>query len=173
MYYPTVKRAADGSYFYVMAVPRDIASAVRPYFLENIERMQGSSIRRKWQHAFETMAKAGPKLMLSVMGVENPKTGRLNLEGKLEFAYAMSSSHLKSNDAGNEVAEGAKPFYGIAVSLQKPQGAPANEIVQHKTGVLIARRGREEAALLKQKIPFKFTSVGRGASRQKEPTPIS
>jgi len=161
MYYPSVKRGADGSYFYVMSVPHDIASSVRPYFLENIERMQGSQMRRKWQHAFETMAKAGPKLMLSVMGVENPKTGRLALEGKLEFAYAQSSDHLKSNDAGSEVSEGAKPVYGISVSLQKTQGAPASEIVQHKTGVLIARRGREEAALLRQKIPFKHTSVGR------------
>jgi len=161
MYYPTVKRAADGSYFYVMSVPHDIASAVRPYFLENIERMQGTVMRRKWQHAFETMAKAGPRLMLLVMGVENPKTGRLTLEGKLEFAYAMSSTHLKSNDAGSEAAEGAKPIYGISVSQQKPNGAPANEIVQHKTGVLIARRAREEAALLKQKIPFKYTGTGR------------
>ena len=161
MYYPTVKRGADGSYFYVMSVPHDIASSVRPYFLENIERMQGSQMRRKWQHAFETMAKAGPRLMLSVMGVENPKTGRLTLEGKLEFAYTQNSDHLKSNDAGGEIAEGAKPVYGISVSLQKTQGAPVNEIVQHKTGVLIARRGREEAALLKQKIPFKYTSVGR------------
>ena len=161
MYYPTVKRGADSSYFYVMSVPHDTAHSVRPYYLENIERMHGSVIRRKWQHAFETMAKAGPKLMLSVMGVENPKTGKLALEGKLEFAYALSNEHLKSNDAGSEIAAGAKPIYGISVSLKKPQGAPTNEIVQHKTGVLIARRGREETTLMQRQIPFKFTSTGK------------
>ncbi len=161
MYYPSVKRAESGAYFYVMSVPHDIATTLRPYFLENIERMKGSEIRRKWQHGFETMAAAGPKLMLSVMGVENAKTKKMVLEGKLEFAYARDARHLKSNDAGGEIADGAKPIYGISVSLQKPQGKPANEIVQHKTGVLIQRRGREEEVLLNFNIPFKYTSVGR------------
>ena len=161
MYYPSVKRAEGGAYFYVMSVPHDIATTLKPYFLENIERMKGSEIRRKWEHGFETMAASGPKLMLSVMGVENAKSQKLVLEGKLEFAYARSTSHLVGNDAGGEIADGAKPIYGIAVSQQKTLGKPVNEIVQHKTGVLVKRLGREEEVLLRFNIPFKYTSIGR------------
>lgn len=161
LYHPMVRRGKDNEYFYVIAVPHDITVVPKPYYLENIERMRGSDMRRKWEHAFDTMATAGPKLMLSVAGVENEKTGKLSLEGRLEFAYARDTTALRHRDAGSEVADGAKPIYGISVSMQRPHGKPLNEIVQHKTGVLIKRLGREEENLLKLDIPFKYTSVGR------------
>ncbi len=161
LFHPIVRRSDDRSYFYIISVPADISAPPGRYYLENIERMKGSSIRRKWEHAFDTMATAGPKLMLSVAGVENAKTKRLAIEGRLEFAYARDSADLISRDAGGEIADGAKPIFGISVSQARPANKPPNEIVQHKTGVLIKRLGEQEAAWLRKKIPFKFTSVGR------------
>ncbi|GAB4440324.1 MAG: hypothetical protein OHK0011_22790 [Turneriella sp.] len=159
--HPMVRRGKSGEYFYVIAVPHDITPPPRPCYLDHIERMRGSAIRRKWEHAFETMATAGPKLMLSVMGVENKKNGRFSLEGRLEFAYAREWGDLRSNDAGSEIADGAKPIYGISVSRSRPGKKVAKEIVQHKTGVLIKRLGSAEQQLLWQRIPFKYTSVGK------------
>lgn len=161
IYHPWVRRGAGGDYFFVIAVPHDIAASTRPYFLENIERMQGSRIYNKWQHGFETMATAGPKLLLSVHGVENAKNGALSIEGQLEFAYARDAADLRHREAGFEFADGSKPLYSISIRGQRPQGKQPNEIVQHKTGVLIKRLARQEEALLARPIPIKHSASGR------------
>ena len=160
LYHPMVRRGKDDNYFYVIAAPHDMTVTPKGYQLENIERMRGGAMYRKWQHAFETMAAAGPRLMLSVMGVENQKTGKLSIEGRLEFAYARDAADLKSRDAGAEIADGAKPVFGIAISTARHL-TPPTEIVQHKTGVLVRRQLRAEQALLLRPNPLQYTTQGR------------
>ncbi len=158
--HPIVKRAADGSYFYVICAPKSRDALPPRCDLLVLQEMPNNPHLQKWQHALSTMATFGPRLVLSVYGIEHETTGRFSMEASLEIAYARDAADLRDHEGGAEIADGAKPIFTIALHSPKYL-EPETEIVEHKTGVLILRRMREEMMLVMRELPVKTNRKGK------------
>ena len=165
IYRTEIFRPQGKDYFFL--IPNRIYST-REFFLEDLARVKNEEIIRAWQHALDTTAKVGPRLLLRVFGVENESNGRVSIEGKIEFAYAHASRNFKTENPGSEISAGAKPIYSISIEESWHPRRRRNEIIQHTTGVLIRRRRSEEQKLFSSELPIQFTRGGRVRIAKKE-----
>lgn len=166
---PLLRFSKDQQRFYIITKKPEIKKAIENITLTELAELPDQPLYKKWQHAIENAATVGPRLILSIMGVENEKTGRFTIEGKLEIAYAHSESDFEEATKTDKVVAN-RPLYCISIFsvylmrwgiTAAHSGRDGRELMEHKTGTLIRRSFADEIDLLEDARFLDFNEEGK------------